>query len=82
MSCMYTCMALLSAPAGIFPDPQYVRTLVSQAGGTGVALIGDAAHAFPPDLGQGLNAGERPTCAIVSDLALISAALEDVVVLI
>ena len=63
MSCMYTCMALLSAPAGIFPHPQYVRTLVSQAGGTGVALIGDAAHAFPPDLGQGLNAGERPTCA-------------------
>jgi 2-polyprenyl-6-methoxyphenol hydroxylase-like FAD-dependent oxidoreductase len=27
------------------------------SGNTGVVLVGDAVHAFPPDIGQGINAG-------------------------
>lgn len=49
---------------GRFPDPQYcpgLHWLVKDKGGSdtrevggssGVALVGDAIHAFPPDLGQ------------------------------
>lgn len=50
---------------GRFPDPQYcpgLQWVVGKDGGAerteelegpcGVALIGDAIHAFPPDLGQ------------------------------
>ena len=36
-------------------SPQFVRSLTGASGATGVALLGDAVHAFPPDLGQGVN---------------------------
>ncbi|QIG53597.1 FAD-dependent monooxygenase [Altererythrobacter sp. BO-6] len=46
--------------AGAFPAPQYARNLHIALGPdsakTQVLLIGDAAHAFPPDLGLGVNA--------------------------
>ncbi len=45
--------------AGAFPAPQYARNLHASLGPddarTQVLLIGDAAHAFPPDLGLGVN---------------------------
>jgi kynurenine 3-monooxygenase len=50
----------VSLEAGMFPAPQYVRNLHFSLGPdsarTEVLLVGDAAHAFPPDLGLGVNA--------------------------
>lgn len=52
----------LATPAFVFP----LSTLsVDRAGGDGVALVGEAAHAFPPIGAQGLNLGLRD----VADLA-------------
>jgi 2-polyprenyl-6-methoxyphenol hydroxylase-like FAD-dependent oxidoreductase len=45
---------------GAFPAPQYARNLLASFGSgenrNHALLIGDAAHAFPPDLGLGVNA--------------------------
>ncbi|KPP96303.1 NAD(P)/FAD-dependent oxidoreductase [Erythrobacter sp. HL-111] len=45
--------------AGAFPAPQHARELLASFGPAGarshVLLVGDAAHAFPPDLGLGVN---------------------------
>ncbi|NES20010.1 MAG: FAD-dependent monooxygenase [Symploca sp. SIO3E6] len=55
-------MARFTASAGgKFPIPQYCSGLYRIWGqpeanqGTGVILLGDAAHCFPPDIGQGVN---------------------------
>ena len=42
-----------------YPRPQYSAgsAVPSPTGETGVVLVGDACHAFPPDIGQGINAG-------------------------
>jgi len=47
--------AFVTAAAGVFPQPQYVKQLATEVDDTGVILLGDAAHTFPPDLGQGVN---------------------------
>lgn len=42
-----------SLSPGTFPPPQHVSALYSlHYGVRGVVLLGDAAHCFPPDLGQ------------------------------
>ncbi|MEM7688793.1 MAG: NAD(P)/FAD-dependent oxidoreductase [Pseudomonadota bacterium] len=50
----------VSLDAGAFPAPQYASALHASFGGGALRnhalLIGDAAHAFPPDLGMGVNA--------------------------
>jgi len=50
----------VSLDAGAFPAPQHARTLHASFGAgearNHAVLIGDAAHAFPPDLGLGVNA--------------------------
>ena len=53
-----------------FPSCQYSPGMgVSNDDGTcGIALVGDAIHAFPPDIGQGVNAGLADVVAL--DLAL------------
>lgn len=42
-----------------FPHCQYSKGMAvyDKSGSGGVALVGDAIHAFPPDIGQGVNAG-------------------------
>ncbi|MEM8983354.1 MAG: FAD-dependent monooxygenase [Pseudomonadota bacterium] len=52
--------AFVAARPGRFPQPQYTRRIYhTLAGSNGNSmhclLLGDAAHAFPPDLGMGVN---------------------------
>lgn len=51
------------ARAGRFPAPQTTRGAATWVapGGAGVALVGDALHAYPPDLGQA--PASAPACA-------------------
>ena len=50
-----------ASDGGKFPIPQYCSGLYQICGkpqdnqGTAVILLGDAAHCFPPDIGQGVN---------------------------
>lgn len=41
--------------ASKFPAPQYTKQCFASVGGLPTLLLGDAAHAFPPDLGLGVN---------------------------
>lgn len=49
-----------------FPCSQYTpcSVLASPSRETGVVLVGDACHAFPPDCGQGVNAGFQDIAAL------------------
>jgi 2-polyprenyl-6-methoxyphenol hydroxylase-like FAD-dependent oxidoreductase len=58
----------ISSPAGRFPAPQFVRRLSCVVRGTGFALLGDAAHAFPPDLGQGVNSALEDVSVLLDAL--------------
>ncbi|HZZ59611.1 MAG TPA: FAD-dependent monooxygenase [Roseiarcus sp.] len=53
----------LEGPPGVFP---MVRQVVPRITASRLALIGDAAHAFPPIGAQGLNLGLRDVEAIVA----------------
>lgn len=58
---------------GRFPAPQASPSLSasfeSASGRAGVVILGDAAHAFPPDLGQGVNAALEDVHCFASCLA-------------
>eukprot|EP00747_Dinoflagellata_sp_TGD_P029129 gnl/TRDRNA2_/TRDRNA2_133706_c2_seq1.p1 gnl/TRDRNA2_/TRDRNA2_133706_c2~~gnl/TRDRNA2_/TRDRNA2_133706_c2_seq1.p1 ORF type:complete len:249 (+),score=30.54 gnl/TRDRNA2_/TRDRNA2_133706_c2_seq1:3-749(+) len=41
----------------VFPEAKWARRACHVVETGGVMLLGDALHAFPPDLGQGVNAG-------------------------
>ena len=49
-----------------FPQCQYSPGMATcnDEGTCGVALVGDAIHAFPPDIGQGVNAGLADVAAL------------------
>ena len=52
-----------------FPRCQYSPgSAVSNGHNTGIVMVGDACHAFPPDIGQGINAGLQDV--VVLDRAL------------
>lgn len=57
---------------GAFPPPQYTKHLQTRLGSNRlpVVLIGDAAHAFPPDLGMGVNSA-------FEDLEVFASALRE-----
>ena len=52
-----------------FPAPQYTRKCQAMVGGVPALLLGDAAHAFPPDLGLGVNTA-------LEDVLILSQMLE------
>ncbi|MEO0463875.1 MAG: NAD(P)/FAD-dependent oxidoreductase [Pseudomonadota bacterium] len=62
----------VSMAPGAFPAPQYVPTMHAALGPaddqTHVLLAGDAAHAFPPDLGMGVNAALQDIDALAVQL--------------
>ena len=48
-----------------YPKPQYSPgSAVAVTDTKGVVLVGDACHAFPPDIGQGINAGLQDVQAL------------------
>ncbi|MEM1261297.1 MAG: FAD-dependent monooxygenase [Pseudomonadota bacterium] len=68
--------SFVAARPGQFPQPQYTRRIYhSLPGANGrtmhCVLLGDAAHAFPPDLGMGVNSA-------LEDVAELESYLEQV----
>ena len=57
---------LAKAEGTRFPHVQYSPglALTSAQGLAGVALVGDAIHAYPPDIGQGVNSGLADVVAL------------------
>ncbi|CBN74662.1 Monooxygenase, FAD-binding [Ectocarpus siliculosus] len=72
---------------GRFPDPQYCPGLYwlvkgskksqEEGDGGGAALVGDAIHAFPPDLGQGVNSALEDVIVLERALASCGDRVED-----
>ena len=69
----------LNLKTGKFPDPQYSPRVHEEieAGGTitSCVLLGDAAHAFPPDLGLGVNSALEDVYLLGQELAMSEGAL-------
>jgi len=64
----------LASPAFVFP----LSVLsVPRAGGKGVVLVGEAAHAFPPIGAQGLNLGLRDVADLAAALAAVPRSAAD-----
>ena len=62
-----------ASPGGRFPQPQTTKGgAVWASGATGVVLVGDALHAFPPDLGQGVNSALKDVAALGDALRNVS----------
>jgi kynurenine 3-monooxygenase len=53
-------------PGITYPEPQFSHgsVAVGPTEQTGVVLVGDACHAFPPDIGQGINSGLEDVVAL------------------
>jgi len=58
---------------GEFPSPQFVPRLQCSDSKANVVLVGDAIHAFPPDIGQGVNAALEDVVAFEDALDKITA---------
>ena len=58
------------AQGTVFPPCQYTRGAVAydERRDAGIVLVGDALHAFPPDLGQGVNAALRDVAVLDESL--------------
>ncbi|MGB3508234.1 MAG: NAD(P)/FAD-dependent oxidoreductase [Microcoleaceae cyanobacterium] len=58
---------------GYFPIPQYCSglhwLLSDKDNSSGVVLLGDAVHCFPPDIGQGVNSALEDVCILNQALA-------------
>lgn len=54
---------------GVFPVPQFCSGLHYLLKSSGIVLLGDAIHCFPPDIGQGVNAA-------LEDVFILNEALE------
>lgn len=57
-----------ASPGGRFPRPQHATDAAIVVGKASAVLAGDALHAFPPDLGQGVNSGLQDAQALLSTL--------------
>lgn len=66
----------VSLEAGAFPAPQYARDLLASFGEgearSHALLVGDAAHAFPPDLGLGVNSALQDVDRLANHLTAAS----------
>ena len=62
--------AFATGRPGAFPAPCYSPCQYLLLPRSGIVLVGDAVHSFPPDIGQGVNAA-------LSDVMLLARALDD-----
>ncbi|MGB3190477.1 MAG: NAD(P)/FAD-dependent oxidoreductase [Limnoraphis sp.] len=66
---------------GFFPIPQYcsgLHWLVSAKNySSGVVLLGDAVHCFPPDIGQGVNSALEDVCILNQALSQSNEIISD-----
>merc|ERR1719387_1889347 len=61
--------AFASCRPGVFPAPCFSPKQQFLLPKAGICLVGDAIHAFPPDIGQGVNAA-------LSDVMYLARALD------
>ena len=55
-----------------FPQPRWAgrAVRVARGGAAAAAILGDALHTFPPDLGQGANSGLEDVDTLLSAIEL------------